>query len=148
MEKQPMRLIILSVVATLLLTGCAVKGSFVDVENRPAGQLVDAEADMIAHVYADRRTPQHWDELKRRGLVRDRFRDAIDRRLVQVGMNVTEVRASQGLLAEKSRTTTAAGEFIQWQSLRTCDSFACRAMTIMLTKDVYTQNGIVVVVRD
>lgn len=143
----PLLCIVLAAMA-LPLAGCAVRGSIVEVSSRPASQLGDVDDETLAVVYAEFQTPQHWEELVRRGLVREANRAAVDRHQVLIGMTVDEVRASMGALVPINATTTARGDFTQWQAIRRCDSPTCKLFTLMVSKYVYTEGGIVVVVQD
>jgi hypothetical protein len=135
------------IAALLALMGCA--GSYREIAGRDAEGLKTADTDMLASVYGDYHKPEQWAELLRRGLVRDQYKSLIDRHVVRIGMNETELKASWGGFTScasntllnpilcgiwpVSTITTGAGTHIQW---KTSDGAY-----------VYTDNGIVTAIQ-
>ena len=138
------------IVTLIFLASCTgVVGSYREVSNRDAEGLKTADPEMLASVYADQHKSYQWEELRRRGLVRDQYKPLIDLHQIRIGMTETELKASWGGFEScpshtflnpvlcgiypVSRTITSSGVHVQWRD--TEGSF------------VYTDNGIVTAIQ-
>lgn len=79
-----------------------------------APRVVDCSNEDLVWSYHLFPSAAAWDELKRRGLVRDEYRQSIDRKAIEIGMNETEMKAAAFIAYPRSEILTARGKEVLW----------------------------------
>lgn len=73
-----------------------VRWSYNDVAHQDAEGLKAADGLILEQVYCDFHKGVQWAELRRRGLVRDKYKLSVDAHKIAIGMTEGEMKAARG----------------------------------------------------